>query len=98
MVAVRCQLWCFIAPEGHPSTLMKFQVQWSGRIVRFLCVVLNPARSFLIRKAKSGVRKIEEVEGCLATEESYYILEVENLRVSSVHRIILFHLALSVAN
>ena len=41
---------------------MKLWVQWQGRIVRFLCVVLNPFGTFLIRKAKSGVWKIEEME------------------------------------
>ena len=46
----------------NPGTLMKLQVQWPGRIVRFLCVVLNPVDTFLNRKAKGGVRKIAVAE------------------------------------
>ena len=49
----------------NPGTLMKLQVQWPGRIVRFLCVccvVLNPVDTFLNRKAKSGVRKVAVAE------------------------------------
>ena len=48
----------------NPGTLMKLQVQWPGRIVRFCvyCVVLNPVDTFLNRKAKSGVRKIAVAE------------------------------------
>jgi len=35
-IAEGCQPWCFVRREDHPSTLMKLQVWWPGRIVRFL--------------------------------------------------------------